>query len=902
VGGSAVAYVAGKMRLSRRSSVGVGVLLTAGALAAGAPAALAATTITVSSSAGTLGAGPSSQCTLRDALVEADSPSNPALTSTAAPVAEPGGSGATSDCSGDTTGTGSPYTVVLKSGQTYTLNAVDSWWFGPDGLPPISAPVTVEGDGATITRSSAAGTPAFRFFYVSGGLSGIPAGSLTLEDLTLSNGLAQGGNGGYGGGGAGMGGAVFDEGSLALNRVTLTANTAQGGDAISTGDSPAVGGGGIGQDASLGDRDGGGFGGSAPGAGGGAGTTGGTRSDSDGGGGGGFRSADPGAIPNGGGLGGFGGEGAGSEDLIGLGGAGGDGGGGGSGDGGDFIYGCGGGAFGEGGSGLCTAGGGGGGVGGGGGGATGVAGSGGGGFGGGAGESPGGGVTPAIGGFGGGGGGEGMAGFGGGDGNTEDPIGGGGAGMGGAVFSLFGQVSVADSTLAGNSASGGTSEADDSGDAGGLDGDGIGGAVFNVDGSLSVRGSTIASNTAGVGSPIGGGVYSMAFGNTTTAGGATTASVTIAGAILYGNTGAGGHEDDLALGNVAGARANSSSSTLQGQNIVGEMSATGGATPVGTAITSDPELGPLADNGGSLPTMKPGADSVAIRAGSSCDATDELGTPRPITHCDLGAYELTEAPPLESTAPVVSGDPKAGHRLSCSTGSWKNTTTGFTYVWSRDGTPISGATHSTYTVQTNDEGLTLTCTVTATNGGGAGPPVASKGVHVPVPVVAHCPAATGKLSGTTLGRLRLGMSRSQAHRVYDRSSDRGKRYEDFFCLTPHGIRVGYASPKLLKTLPAAERKRFSGRVIWASTAYAYYSLDGVRPGATVAAAGRRLTLTRAFRVGLNDWYLAPNGASTGILKVRDGIVEEIGIGDKQLTQGRKAQRTFLTSFDGSVAP
>jgi hypothetical protein len=86
-------------------------------------------------------------------------------------------------------------------------------------------------------------------------------------------------------------------------------------------------------------------------------------------------------------------------------------------------------------------------------------------------------------------------------------------------------------------------------------------------------------------------------------------------------------------------------------------------------------------------------------------------------------------------------------------------------------------------------------------------------------------------------------------------------------------------------------------VIWASTAYAFYSLDGVRPGATVAAAGKLLKLTGPFHIGKNYWYLAPNGSSTGVLKVRHGIVEEIGIGDKQLTQGHQAQVVFLNSFE-----
>lgn len=156
--------------------------------------------------------------------VVADAASNPALTSAAAPVQEPGGSGVAEDCVTDVSGSGAPYTVVLAPATTYILGQVDNYWFGPDGLPPISDDVTIDGNGATIERASTCGTPAFRFFYVSGGISGIPAGSLTRQDLTLSNGLAQGGstNNGGGGGGAGLGGAVFDQGTLALARVTLS--------------------------------------------------------------------------------------------------------------------------------------------------------------------------------------------------------------------------------------------------------------------------------------------------------------------------------------------------------------------------------------------------------------------------------------------------------------------------------------------------------------------------------------------------------------------------------------------------------------------------------------------------------------------------------------------------------
>jgi hypothetical protein len=63
----------------------------------------------------------------------------------------------------------------------------------------------------------------------------------------------------------------------------------------------------------------------------------------------------------------------------------------------------------------------------------------------------------------------------------------------------------------------------------------------------------------------------------------------------------------------------------------------------------------------------------------------------------------------------------------------------------------------------------------------------------------------------------VGMTRVKARRAYTHSSDRGRRYEDFFCLTPIGVRVGYASPKLLRALPRRKRRGLAGRVVWAST-------------------------------------------------------------------------------------
>ena len=219
--------------------------------------------------------------------------------------------------------------------------------------------------------------------------------------------------------------------------------------------------------------------------------------------------------------------------------------------------------------------------------------------------------------------------------------------------------------------------------------------------------------------------------------------------------------------------------------------------------------------------------------------------------------------------------------------------------WGDPGGPPIGSTPAVGGTITDNPVLTEdSCGPTAPIG-----PTSTPGPTKPLPVTLlgpnpppGCPRATGRLNGTTLGLVRLGMSRAQARHEYRRSSDRGKHYQDFFCLASTGVRVGYASPVLLRTLPRAVRKRLSGRVIWASTSNRFYAIRGVAPRATIAAAREHLKLTPPFHIGLNFWYLAPNGSSTAVLKVRHGIVEEIGIGDKQITQSRQADLIFLKSF------
>jgi hypothetical protein len=119
---------------------------------------------------------------------------------------------------------GGSNTITLAAKKTFSLTAVDNSTLGPSGLAVIAANdnLTIVGNGDTIERSTAKGTPAFRLFAVASGAA------LTLQNLTVQGGLE---NTGWGGGG------IFTQGSLNLTGVNVLNNAAYG---------PSSGGAGIG--------------------------------------------------------------------------------------------------------------------------------------------------------------------------------------------------------------------------------------------------------------------------------------------------------------------------------------------------------------------------------------------------------------------------------------------------------------------------------------------------------------------------------------------------------------------------------------------------------------------------------------------------------------------------------
>ena len=143
-----------------------------------------------------------------------------------------------------------------------------------------------------------------------------------------------------------------------------------------------------------------------------------------------------------------------------------------------------------------------------------------------------------------------------------------------------------------------------------------------------------------------------------------------------------------------------------------------------------------------------------------------------------------------------------------------------------------------------------------------------------------CAAPAGGLAGRSLGPVRLGMTRAQARREFRRVSERGRRYMDFFCTGDNGIRVAYPTPKLIAALPKPERGLLRGRVILILTSSRHYALRRVRPGTRLARVATQLGVSRRYRVGANTWYMVPDSPVLGVLKVRNGVIEEIGITDR----------------------
>lgn len=254
----------------------------------------------------------------------------------------------------------------------------------------------------------------------------------------------------------------------------------------------------------------------------------------------------------------------------------------------------------------------------------------------------------------------------------------GGAARGGAILADGGSLIINTATFASNSAVGGnggdggkTGGGTCSGTQHGAGGLAFGGAITNSNSAtVNIKHGTISGNNAQAGnSGVNQGTATaparlVAEG---TGGGIKVGSgtVTVENTIIAGNTAANGAGDTTGAP-VSGPDVDGAV-TSNGHNLLGNATEATGFTGTGEQIGVNPNLAPLADNGGPTKTMAPNPGSPAIDAGvASSSTTDQRGMNRTYDDpgvanaatsdaTDIGAFELQPICTLNCPSDITVG-------------------------------------------------------------------------------------------------------------------------------------------------------------------------------------------------------------------------------------------------------
>ncbi|MFN8435835.1 MAG: choice-of-anchor Q domain-containing protein [Anaerolineales bacterium] len=266
---------------------------------------------------------------------------------------------------------------------------------------------------------------------------------------------------------------------------------------------------------------------------------------------------------------------------------------------------------------------------------------------------------------------------------------------GGGVFNLSnnGSVTLANCSITGNTATNSAS--------------GHGGGVSNFV-KITINNCTIANNSA---QHYGGGIFStgsLIVNNSTVS---NNSALTSGGIEFYGEFSL---RNSIIANSLTGKDCFSSGGTIV-QNINNliednAISPNQCGTPI---LTSNPNLAPLANNGGTTQTMALLTNSPAINAGddNTCETADQRGVPRPQgSHCDLGAFEYQDLiAPLVTSIIRTSTSPSSASTVdftvtfsesvqNVDVNDFSLTTTGVTGVSITGVTPVSALV---YTVSVN---------------------------------------------------------------------------------------------------------------------------------------------------------------------------------------------------------
>ena len=267
--------------------------------------------------------------------------------------------------------------------------------------------------------------------------------------------------------------------------------------------------------------------------------------------------------------------------------------------------------------------------------------------------------------------------------------------LGGGIYNNGSQATLTNVTLSGNS---GASE---------------GGGIYNAGFKATLINVTLSDNST---PGDGGGIFNesdLALTNLTLSGNTAFSG---GGIFNQTTTGVATLQASILAGNSAGNCFNAAGSTLvsNGRNVADDNTCPSGP---GDLPSTNPQLGPLADNGG--PTLgAPGATSqtltMALLSGSPAvdrvpaslcppPSTDQRGVPRPQgAACDSGAFESSLTAPPTST-PAASPTPSASSTPTPTPGGPSVTyAAGWNLVAGPTGTTMTGALGPLYTYQASD--------------------------------------------------------------------------------------------------------------------------------------------------------------------------------------------------------
>jgi hypothetical protein len=184
---------------------------------------------------------------------------------------------------------------------------------------------------------------------------------------------------------------------------------------------------------------------------------------------------------------------------------------------------------------------------------------------------------------------------------------------------------------------------------------GLGGGIYSIaDGDALIENSTVSGNTA---ETAGGGVYNDA-----------DANVRVVNVTITDNTGPRGSGFALEVAAPPSTQVVVRNTIIAANHgspdCDGGLGSEGGNIDGGTGCqfsgpgdldTTDPQLAPLADNGGPTKThaLLPGSRAISLGV-APCPLTDQRGFGRPPTGCDAGAYELDPPECVEGTVTLAA--------------------------------------------------------------------------------------------------------------------------------------------------------------------------------------------------------------------------------------------------------